>query len=62
MDYMICRYGYRKPKDKRVYCKKDDALCVHVYMCQLNCRWQQTAQAAECPKAVEEKPKRSKKK
>lgn len=66
MDFMICKYGYRKPKDNRVYCKKDDALCAHVYMCQLNCRWQQTAQAGDCPKAeeapVEEKPKRGKKK
>ena len=66
MDYMICKYGYRKERDNRVYCKKDDALCVHVYMCQLNCKWRQTEQAAGCPKAEEkpesEAPKKGKKK
>ena len=61
MEYMICKHGYRKEKDKRVWCKKDGNLCVHVYMCQLNCRWQHTKQAADClkcaePQAEEAKP------
>lgn len=56
MDFMICKYGYRKEKDKRVWCKKDNNLCAHVYMCQLNCRWQQTNQAADCTKCAEPQP------
>lgn len=57
MDFMICQSGFRKPKDNRVYCKKDGALCAHVYMCQLNCRWQQTKQAADCTKGTEPEAK-----
>lgn len=61
MDYMLCENGYRKPKDNRVYCRLDDGLCAHVYMCQLNCRWQHTKQAAEClKKAAPPEPEKAK--
>lgn len=58
MDFMICQQGFRKPKDNRVYCKLDGGPCAHVYMCQLNCRWQHTNQAAEClkPEQMKEQP------
>lgn len=63
MDFMICQNGYRKPKDNRVFCKLDGALCAHVYKCELNNRWQHTQQAAGCLKKElpQEKPQETEK-
>lgn len=45
---IICKHGKRE-KNGRIGCRKTGSLCAHVYYCQLQSRWKQTAAAEHCP-------------
>lgn len=48
-----CPYGYRKPGDVSVHCRKLDKMtsdyCAHQYLCRVSNKWEVSPQGKQCP-------------